>query len=433
MVVSYTVFAPHSSISVLGQEPTKTNNTSVPQLKDASLKVEKVLSDLNLPTNIAFINNKDFLILEKNGTVRASIDGNVLDKPVLKVNVSKGFFQGMLGIAIGQPNKNINATAITNSSNPLYVFLFYTEDRVNGDTPIGNRLYRYELINNELINPKLLLDLPAIPDSYGNGGAITIGSDDHIYVTIGSASTDNYYPHTMTLNYRNSTVVDGRGGILRISQDGNPVGDGILGNKYPLNLYYEYGIENSYGIDFDPVANNLWDVENDGSLNDEVNLVKPGFNSGFGMITGLSKENPAAPSALVNFSGKGIYSDPEFVWVKKPVATGLKFLKSDKLGKQYQNDLFIGGYLDGRIYHFKLNEDRTQLALPKTIGSRSLPSSDLPKADSIIFGEGFGGISNLVVGPDGYLYVVSIGTGNIYRIELANTSQASSNDAPASS
>lgn len=339
----------------------------------------------------------------------------------------------MLGIAIGQPNKNINATAITNSSNPLYVFLFYTEDRVNGDTPIGNRLYRYELINNELINPKLLLDLPAIPDSYGNGGAITIGSDDHIYVTIGSASTDNYYPHTMTLNYRNSTVVDGRGGILRISQDGNPVGDGILGNKYPLNLYYAYGIENSYGIDFDPVANNLWDVENDGSLNDEVNLVKPGFNSGFGMITGLSKENPAAPSALVNFSGKGIYSDPEFVWVKKPVATGLKFLKSDKLGKQYQNDLFIGGHLDGRIYHFKLNEDRTQLALPKTIGSRSLPSSDLPKADPIIFGEGFGGISNLVVGPDGYLYVVSIGTGNIYRIELANTSQASSNDAPASS
>jgi glucose/arabinose dehydrogenase len=146
----------------------------------------------------------------------------------------------------------------------------------------------------------------------------------------------------------------------------------------------------------------------------------------------LSKENPAAPSALVNFTGKGIYSDPEFVWVKKPVATGLKFLKSDKLGKQYQNDLFIGGYLDGRIYHFKLNEDRTQLALPKTIGSRSLPSSDLPKADSIIFGEGFGGISNLVVRPDGYLYVVSIGTGNIYRIELANSSQTSSINVPAS-
>lgn len=136
---------------------------------------------------------------------------------------------------------------------------------------------------------------------------------------------------------------------------------------------------------------------------------------------------------MLTLAEREIYSDPEFVWVKKPVATGLKFLKSDKLGKQYQNDLFIGGYLDGRIYHFKLNEDRTQLALPKTIGSRSLPSSDLPKADPIIFGEGFGGISNLVVGPDGYLYVVSIGTGNIYRIELANTSQASSNDAPASS
>lgn len=193
-----------------------------------------------------------------------------------------------------------------------------------------------------------------------------------------------------------------------------------------MNLYYAYGIENSYGIDFDPVTNNLWDVENDGSLNDEVNIVMPGFNSGFGMITGLSVENPAVPPALVNFSGKGIYRDPEFVWVKKPVATGMKFLTSDKLGKLYRNDLFIGGFLDGRIYHFNLNADRTHLALPQSLNSRSLASSDLPKADPIIFGEGFGGISNLVVSPDGYLYVVSVGTGNIYRIEPTSASSITS-------
>ena len=141
------------------------------------------------------------------------------------------------------------------------------------------------------------------------------------------------------------------------------------------------------------------------------------------MITGLSVEAPAVPSALVNFSGKGIYKDPEFVWVKKPVVTGMKFLTSDKLGKQYQNDLFIGGFLDGRIYHFRLNADRTHLELPQSLSSRSLASSDLPKAEPIIFGEGFGGISNLVVSPDGYLYVVSVGTGNIYRIDSANTSK----------
>ena len=52
---------------------------------------------------------------------------------------------------------------------------------------------------------------------------------------------------------------DGTSGILRITQDGKPVvssvsgGDGgILGNTYPLNLYYAYGIRNSFGMDFDP-------------------------------------------------------------------------------------------------------------------------------------------------------------------------------------
>ena len=184
MILISGVFAQRSS--VLAQDTTTTNNSNVPKLKDASLKVEKILTGLNLPTNIAFIDNKDFLILEKNGTVKMALDGNVIDKPLLRVNVSNGFFQGMLGIAIAHSNENINATA-TSSREPLSVFLFYTEDKGNGNTPIGNRLYRYELVNNKLINPKLLLDLPAIPNSYGNGGAIAIGSDNYIYVTIGSA------------------------------------------------------------------------------------------------------------------------------------------------------------------------------------------------------------------------------------------------------
>jgi plastocyanin len=233
----------------------------------------------------------------------------------------------------------------------------------------------------------------------------------------------------LTQNFVNGTAVDGRAGILRITQDGKPVldkqGHGLLGDSYPLNLYYGYGLENSYGIDFDPISKTLWDVENDGDFNDEVNIVKPGFNSGYGMISGSSAESPAVPSALVNFSGKGIYNDPEFVWVKKPVALGTKFLPSDKLGKQYQNDLFIGGFRDGRIYHFKLNANRTHLALPKSLSSSFIASGDLPIAEPIIFGESFGGISNLAISPDGYLYVVAIGTGDIYRISQSAAANAS--------
>ena len=206
----------------------------------------------------------------------------------------------------------------------------------------------------------------------GNGGAITIGPDNNLYVTVGyvGSVSSNPYPQTSTLNYQNSSIIDGRGGILWITQDGSPVnnsssdGNGILGDEYPLNLYYGYGIANSYGIDFDPLTGNLCDIENNLAIHDEINLVPPGYNGEWAVLAGLSSHAPAAPSDLVDFDGKGKYRDPEFEWIKKPGITGMRFLDSEKLGKQYENDLFVGGFHDGILYHFKLNSDRTHLSLP---------------------------------------------------------------------
>ena len=50
--------------------------------------------------------------------------------------------------------------------------------------------------------------------------------------------------------------------------------------------YYAYGIRNSFGIDFDPITGALWDTENGEIGYDEVNLIKPGFNSGMGTSYG---------------------------------------------------------------------------------------------------------------------------------------------------
>jgi glucose/arabinose dehydrogenase len=147
-------------------------------------------------------------------------------------------------------------------------------------------LYKYELVNNKLINPKLLLNLPVLPGPKDNGGVIKIGPDKNIYLIIGDlqGSFRNEQYKTMTQNYQNSTKVDGRAGILRITQDGKPVGIGILGQSLPLNLYYAYGIRNSFGMDWDPTSGYLWDSENGPSFGDEINLVKPGFNSGWAIV-----------------------------------------------------------------------------------------------------------------------------------------------------
>jgi aldose sugar dehydrogenase len=210
-----------------------------------------------------------------------------------------------------------------------------------------------------------------------------------------------------------------------VTQDGQPVPNPPLGNNtYPANLYYAYGIRNSFGLDFDPVTGNLWDTENGPDFGDEINLVNPGFNSGWGQVPGIwNREHldamgpiaPKQPNNLVNFGGRGIYHVPQFTWNKTIGPTAIKFFNSDKLGKQYENDIFVSDIDNGNIYHFKLNQQRDGLLLG---GSLADNVAYTPKdSQQVVFATGFGGITDLQVGPgDGYLYVLSYTGGTIYRI-----------------
>jgi glucose/arabinose dehydrogenase len=422
-------FIPITHFAYAKQEkPSISTDSETPNIiKDPNLRVELISKGLELPTSIAFLGLNDILVLEKDkGTVQRIVNGKILAEPVLDVNVANKSERGMLGIAV--------ASAKNNENEPTYVFLYYTESveddnddcpRDNfcnqGNDPLGNRLYRYELVNDKLVNPKLMLDLPATPGPAHNGGAVTIGPDNNVYLAIGDVKSKSF---------QKVSSADGRGGILVVTQDGEVSregGEGILGNTYPLNLYYAYGIRNSFGIDFDPVTGKLWDTENGEDFGDEINLVEAGFNSGWNEIQGIwSKgggdqlstdiENVILnPNNLLDFGGKAKYSPPEFTWVHNIGPTALKFLNSDKFGKQYQNDIFLGDVHNGNLYHYKLDKQRTGLVfLEESLSDKVADKEE--ENEGIIFGEGFGSISDLEVGPDGYLYIVSIGKGAIYRI-----------------
>jgi len=314
------------------------------------------------------------------------------------------------------------------SLDTTYVFLYFTEaesadaeDITEGKEPIGNRLYRYELVNNKLGNPELLLDLPSTPGPRHNGGAIMIGTNNNLYIPVGDVDGSFKDPEfeTQTQNYADGVEPDGRSGILRITLDGKPVPNGdIIGDGYPLNLYYAYGVRNSFGINFDPVTGNLWDTENGPEHGDEINLVEPGFNSGWAQVQGMSfdkEDDDFNIDDLVNFDGRGTYSDPEFEWRQTLGPTAIIFLHSDRLGEQYENDIFVGSIVTGNVYHFDLSEDRTQLVLTGELEDKIAETRETGQ-EQTLFGEGFAGVSDLEVGPDGYLYVVSLGQGKIFRV-----------------
>jgi aldose sugar dehydrogenase len=399
----------------------------LPSTKDPNLGVELVSKGLEFPTSMAFLGQDDILVLEKEkGTVQRIVNGKMLPTPVLTVNVATEVERCMCGIAVSK-----------NDSANVYVFLYFTEaggsvsdsdtgtDVSSSSEPVGNRLYRYQWINDQLVNPKLLLDLPATPGPRHNGGAIRIGPDNNVYVIIGDVDGHQ----TQAQNIESGEEPDGTSGILRITQDGKSVVSsagtvGILGNTYPLNLYYAYGIRNSFGFDFDPVSGNIWDTENGPGYGDEINLIEPGFNSGWLEITGFPSSSSIeddddgfnSEDDLVSIDGKGKYSDPEFEWTFTLGPTAVKFLNSDKLGIEYVNDMFVTDVVTGRIYHFDLNEDRTELILSGLLADKVAETRDTG-IENILFAEGFGGVTDLEVGPDdGYLYVVSLGHGAIYKI-----------------
>jgi glucose/arabinose dehydrogenase len=75
------------------------------------------------------------------------------------------------------------------------------------------------LVDDKLVNPKMLLDLPASPGFSHNGGVVTIGPDNNVYVIVGDLNYRNMsIGNTLSQNLDGTPLPDGRGGILRITQ-----------------------------------------------------------------------------------------------------------------------------------------------------------------------------------------------------------------------
>lgn len=412
-----------------------TNQENIPYMTDPDIKVETIVSGLDFPTSIAFLNDKDILLLEKNtGKVYRIVDGNITAQ-IIRLNVSYKDERGLLGIAISGDADS------TNENRDVFLYHTYcpkvkTDEKIKSNE-CGNFVYRYKFDseNNKLIEPILLLTLPALPGPSHNGGILLLDDDQNLYVTTGDLQSTKFNRNqtgydTKAQNIMNGTLPDGRAAILKIDKNGEPIDKGIIGTEYPINLYYAYGIKNSFGIDIDPVTGSLWDTENGPQFGDEINLVEPGFNSGWEKIQGIWNLNQTRGKAeiheddrdedirLVDFDGKGKYSDPEFVWDKPVGPTALVFLDSDKLGNEYENDIFVGSVKKGIIYHFDLDEERKSLSLKGGLADLVLDKKD--DTSEIIFGENFGIVTDIKVGPDGYLYVVSGSRGTdqgaIYRI-----------------
>ncbi|HET7642964.1 MAG TPA: PQQ-dependent sugar dehydrogenase, partial [Nitrososphaeraceae archaeon] len=186
-------------------------------LHDPKLKAKLVISGLDFPTNMAFIGKNDFLILEKEtGLVKRVVDGEVTE-PLLQLPVSGRDERGLLGIDVDKAHYH-----------GLYftsVFLSFVECESKDlcENKVDRFLLDYD--SNKLIYPQELFSVESFPDDSHMGGVLKVGPDENIYLTVGDFHGTDFKPiyKTKAQNFIKGDAPDGRGGILRFTQDGDPV------------------------------------------------------------------------------------------------------------------------------------------------------------------------------------------------------------------
>ena len=356
-------------------EENKTNNIVI---KDSNLIVEEYVSGLNLPVMIDFIDEHMLVVEKDEGTVKIIKDGILISEPILQLEVSNASEEGLLGILV-QNND---------------VFLHYTTSNVDDDTT-SNWFTKYTWNGEKLIEPVELLSFHKGTGTH-NGGVMIEDENGIVFGAIGDLGYGKVLDMQQQKNF--------------LSAENNYIGS-ILSLNAPSEVY-AVGIRNTFGLDIDPVTGILWDTENGHRDFDEVNLVQKKFNSGWSKIQGPIKDNQETP--IINGYE---YSDPEFSWERPVAVTSIHFIQSP-LFPEYENSVLIGSFVGGILYKFELNENRDGFRFD----DNNLKDLVLNKEDSpseIIFGTGFAGITDIKEGPDGSIYIVTIGDGKIFRISPA--------------
>jgi uncharacterized protein (TIGR03118 family) len=248
-----------------------------------------------------------------------------------------------------------------------------------------------------------------------------------------------------------------------------------MGGNVGANIQkiFSYGHRNGFGLAFDPITGSLWESENGDDAFDEMNRITAGSNGGWIQFMGPASRidefkqiessftpmqgnlplagnlpfSPTDPNTFIPalqqvrypplriadspdqarnqlFVLPGShYEDPEFSWRWAVAPAAIGFAGSG-LGPQHANDLFVGAartFLDeGYLFEFKFDESRQHFAFSDPALRDKVDDNDYKfdegESGSLVAGENFGIVTNIVTGPDGNLYVTSTSNGAVYMI-----------------
>jgi glucose/arabinose dehydrogenase len=458
---------------------------AAPEVLDPNLGVRTAVSGLAAPVSMAFIGDNAMLVLEKNsGKVQHVVNGSIVGA-ALDLAVNNASERGLLGIALDRKffvNGHVFlywTESTTGADSSVLAEVPLLGNRIDRYVWNGSTL-TFDL--NLIKIRSFQADAGQPLRGNHNGGVLRVSRDGKVFVQIGDNGRRGLLQNLPFGPFGPGIDDDQFGGpepddahltgvILRLNPDGttpktNPFFDAgaAMGGEVGENIQkiYAYGLRNGFGMAFDPVTRRLWEQENGDDSFSELNLAEEGFNSGWIQIMGpperieqfktiettvtpvppdpfaasyfglqqirWSPENIAATPAeglsrLFMFPGAH-YSAPELSWKFEVAPAGIGFLQGDGLGRDYKNDLFMGGarpFLQGgHLFRIELAANRKAVSVsdPRLadLVADNLHKWELTESESLLFGRNFGVATDIQTGPNGNLYVVSNTDNVVYEI-----------------
>jgi glucose/arabinose dehydrogenase len=286
------------------------------------IRVVAVTRALEYPFSAAFLPDGSMLVTERAGRLRI-IRNWVLDpKPVAGGPVS--YWAGESG-APGAVHGYMDIALHPRFADNGWVYLTYTK-------PLDDKK-RVVAIARGRWNGQALTELRDIFVSDQSGTSrIAFGRDGTLFMT--TTGNDPQDPNTTG------------GKVLRFKDDGSIPSDnpfvGVAGKKPEV---YALGIRSSLGLAMHPGTGEMWENENGPNGGDEINILKPGRNYGWPIVSyGRTYQGPWQSER----PGHAGFEPPVVIWVPAIAVSGMTFYTGDKFPK-WKGDVFVGSLRTGEI------------------------------------------------------------------------------------
>jgi glucose/arabinose dehydrogenase len=355
--------------NVPSQKPAFPGQTRAPALTtDTAFRVETVAQGLEFPWGLAFLPDGRMLVTERPGRLRIVTPAGALSAPVQGVpKVVTGGQLGLFGLAL-------DPAFPTNHR----IYFAYSEPHEAGSNLAVARAELVEGAQPALRDLKVIFRAVPPRDGTANiGGRLVFGADGTLFVTVGDRFESKEQAQSLASDL---------GKIVRIDTDGAvPEDNPFVGRAGARPEIWSLGHRNGEAIAFNPWTHQLWEIEHGARGGDEINVIQPGRNYGWPVIT--YGEDYSGKPIGAGITQKPGMEQPLYYWDPVIAPSGMAFYTAD-LFPAWKGSLFVGGLASQHVARLTLKDDRV-------IGEEWL-LSDLEER-----------FRDVVQGPDGALYILT--------------------------